>query len=59
VNLNVDFHQGGRDFLTRSNTMGFSATASFQRSVFGLDRFKSFGISDDIDLAIRVEFMKN
>ena len=37
VNLNVDFHGAGRNFLTRSKTMGFSATVSFQRSVFGLD----------------------
>ena len=59
VNLNVDFHGGGRNFLTRSNTMGFSATANFQRSVFGLDRFTSFGVGDDIDLEIHVEFMEN
>ena len=59
VNINVDFHGGGRNFLTRSNTMGFSATASFQRSVFGLDRFTSFGVGDEIDLEIHVEFMEN
>ncbi len=59
VNLNVDFHGGGRNFLTRSNTMGFSADATFQRSVFGLDRFTSFGVGDDIDLEIHVEFMEN
>lgn len=59
VNLNVDFHGGGRNFLTRANTMGFSATASFQRSVFGLDRFTSFGIGDEIELEVHVEFMEN
>jgi len=56
VNLDVAFHGGGRNFLTRKNTLGFSATASFQRSVFGLDRFTSFGVGDDIDLEIHIEF---
>lgn len=59
VNLNVNFHGGGRNFLTRSNTMGFSADATFQRSVFGLDRFTSFGVGDEIELEIHVEFMEN
>ena len=59
VNLNVDFHGGGRNFLTRANTVGFSANTTFQRSVFGLDRFTSFGVGDDIELEIHVEFMEN
>lgn len=59
VNLNVEFHGGGRNFLTRANTVGFSADATFQRSVFGLDRFTSFGVGDDIELEIHVEFMEN
>ena len=57
VALEVDFHGGGRNFLTRSYTVGFSASANFQRSTFGLDRFVSFGIGDDIELEIHVEFM--
>lgn len=59
VNLNVNFHGGGRNFLTRANTLGFSADTTFQRSVFGLDRFTSFGVGDDIELEIHVEFMEN
>ena len=59
VNLNVNFHGGGRNFLTRANTVGFSADTTFQRSVFGLDRFTSFGVGDDIALEIHVEFMEN
>jgi len=58
VNLNVDFHGGGRNFLTRSYTLGFSGSASFQRSDFGVDRFTSFGIGDDITLEIHVEFQE-
>ncbi len=57
VNLEITFHGGGRNFLTRSYTLGFSANATFQRSEFGVDRFTSFGIGDEIELEIHVEFM--
>ena len=57
VNLEVNFHGGGRNFLTRSYTVGFSGSAKFNRSDFGLDRFTSFGVGDEIDLEIHVEFM--
>ena len=59
VNINVDFHGAGRNFLTRSYTSGFSASATFLRSEFGLSRFTSFGIGDEIELEIHVEFMRN
>ena len=57
VNLEVNFHGGGRNFLTRSYTVGFSASATFLRSEFGVDRFTSFGVGDEIELEIHVEFM--
>jgi len=57
VNLEISFHGGGRNFLTRSYTVGFSATARFLRSDFGVDRFTSFGVGDEIELEIHVEFM--
>ena len=57
VGLEVNFHGGGRNFLTRSYTVGFSGSAKFNRSDFGLDRFTSFGVGDEIDLEIHVEFM--
>jgi polyisoprenoid-binding protein YceI len=57
VNLEVNFHGGGRNFLTRSYTVGFSGSATFNRSDFGLDRFTSFGVGDEIELEIHVEFM--
>ncbi len=57
IDLEINFHGGGRNFLTRSYTVGFSASATFQRSAFGLDRFARFGIGDDIELEIHVEFM--
>jgi len=57
VNLEINFHGGGRNFLTRSYTVGFSASATFLRSEFGVDRFTSFGVGDEIELEIHVEFM--
>ncbi len=57
INLEINFHGAGRNFLTRSYTVGFSANGTFQRSDFGLDRFTSFGVGDDIELEIHVEFM--
>lgn len=58
VNLEVEFHGGGRNFLTRSYTLGFSGSATFLRSEFGVDRFTSFGVGDEIELEIHVEFME-
>lgn len=58
VLLNVTFHGGGRNMLTRKNTLGFSATASFKRSDFGVSRFTSMGVGDDINLEIHVEFQE-
>jgi len=57
VDLEINFHGGGRNFLTRSYTLGFSASTSFLRSDYGLDRFTSFGVGDEKKLEIHVEFM--
>lgn len=56
VNIEVNFHGGGRNFLTRRYTLGFSASMEFQRSAFGLDNMVAFGVGDDIELEIHVEF---
>jgi len=56
VMLNVDFHGGGRNFLTRKYTLGFSGGVNFQRSTFGMDNLVAFGVGDDIELEIHVEF---
>lgn len=58
VNLNVNFHGGGRNFLTRRYTLGFSADTSFLRSEWGMDTFTSFGVGDEIGLEIHVEFQE-
>lgn len=58
LNLVVTFNGGGRNFLTRSYTLGFQASANFLRSDFGVDRFTNFGVGDDIELEIHVEFQE-
>jgi polyisoprenoid-binding protein YceI len=58
VTLTVNFNGGGRNFLTRSYTLGFSATTTVQRSLFGLDNLVAFGIGDNIELDVHVEFME-
>ena len=59
VDLTVNFNGGGRNFLTRSYTVGFSGSAVFNRSDFGVDRFTSFGVGDEIELEVHVEFMES
>jgi len=58
VVLNGTFHGGGRNMLTRKNTLGFSANATFKRSDFGVSKFTSMGVGDDITLEINVEFQE-
>ncbi|MEX0740347.1 MAG: YceI family protein [Pseudohongiella sp.] len=56
VTMTVNFNGGGRNFLTRRYTLGFSATAEFLRSDFGLDNMVAFGVGDDIQVEVHVEF---
>lgn len=58
VAIEVSFNGGGRVTFPPPPvyTIGFSASASFQRSTFGIDRFVTFGVGDEIELEIHVEF---
>jgi polyisoprenoid-binding protein YceI len=56
VDMTVTFNGGGRNMLTRRYTLGFSANVEFKRSEFGLDNLVPFGIGDDVELEIHVEF---
>lgn len=58
VPITVNFNGGGRNMLTRSYTLGFSANTSFQRSNFGMDNLVSFGVGDEVELEIHVEFQE-
>ena len=42
--------------IFKINHLGFSANTTFQRSNHGLDNMVSFGVGDDIELEIHVEF---
>lgn len=61
VAMEVTFNGGGRVSFPPPPvyTIGFSASASFQRSTFGIDRFVSFGVGDEIELEIHVEFQES
>lgn len=61
VAIEVSFNGGGRVTFPPPPvyTIGFSASASFQRSTFGIDRFVSFGVGDEIELEIHVEFQES
>lgn len=56
VDMTVTFNGGGRNMLTRRYTLGFSASVEFKRSEFGMSNLIPFGIGDDIELEIHVEF---
>ncbi len=61
VAMEVSFNGGGRVSFPPPPvyTIGFSASASFLRSTFGIDRFVSFGVGDEIELEIHVEFQES
>lgn len=55
--LDVTFHGGGNNMLTGAYTLGFSATTSFNRSVFGVD-YLTPAIADKVDIEVFAEFQK-
>lgn len=55
VTLNVVFNGGGRDRLRGAYVTGFSATATIDRTVFGVDRFSGL-VGDLATIEIEAEF---
>ncbi len=55
--LDVVFNGGGDNMLTGAYTLGFSATTSFNRSVFGID-YLTPAIADKVDIEVFAEFQK-
>jgi polyisoprenoid-binding protein YceI len=55
--LDVTFNGGGNNMLTGAYTLGFSATTSFNRSVFGVD-YLTPAIADKVDIEVFAEFQK-
>ncbi|PHS39446.1 MAG: polyisoprenoid-binding protein [Robiginitomaculum sp.] len=56
VSLNTIFNGAGKSFGHKGKTLGFSATGSLKRSDFGLDTLLNFGIGDEVNFTIEVEF---
>lgn len=58
VDVSVRFNGAANNLLTGKYTLGFSASATFLRSQFGLDRYIPT-VGDDITLEIHAEFQKH
>ena len=58
IEIDVSFNGGGDNMLTGKYTVGFSATTSFNRSVFGID-YLIPAVADKVDVEIFAEFQKN
>lgn len=58
ITISVYFNGGATNFLTYKYTIGFSATSTFKRSEFGLDRYIPT-VGDEIELEVHAEFQKN
>lgn len=58
VTLAVTFNGYGRNPLTRQDTLGFSATGTFSRSLFGIPTWYP-AVSDDVRVRIEAEFVKD
>lgn len=58
VTLDVTFNGGGNDLLRGGYVVGFSATGSFSRKAFGIDKFDGI-IDDDVDIEIEAEFKRS
>ncbi len=60
VTLDVTFNGATRDPLRRgARVVGFSATATLRRSDFGADAYVNFGVSDEVEVWIEAEFIRD
>lgn len=57
VTLDVVFNGGANDFLRRGYVVGFSATGSFSRKAFGIDKYEGL-VGDEVAIEIQAEFVK-
>ena len=56
LTLETTFNGAGKSFGNPGKTLGFSASARFKRSDFGLTHLTNFGIGDEVSLRIETEF---
>lgn len=58
LDVKVIFNGGATNILTQKYTIGFEASAEFNRSDYGMGRYTP-SIGDKVELEIHVEFQKN
>jgi polyisoprenoid-binding protein YceI len=58
MTINAKFEGGASNILTGKYTLGFSATGSFLRSEFGMEKFIPL-VGDEVLLETYAEFLKN
>jgi len=56
--VSATFNGGANNILTGKYTLGFSASASFSRSEFGMDKFVPL-VGDEVTIETYAEFLKN
>ncbi|WP_460052638.1 YceI family protein [Sessilibacter sp. MAH2] len=57
VQFIVTFNGGANNWLTGKYTIGVSAVGQFNRSDFGMDKYKDF-VSDQVNIEVYAEFQK-
>lgn len=57
LTINAIFNGGADNLITRKYTIGFSATASLQRSAYGMDAFSAF-VGDTVEVELHGEFLR-
>lgn len=55
VDLDVEFNKLGQHPMSKAQVAGFSATAYFKRSDFGMNYGVEMGLGDDVTIEIQVE----
>lgn len=56
--LDVTYNGGATDPLRGADVVGFSATATIDRTAFGADAYVNFGVGATVELLIEAEFLK-
>lgn len=58
VTLDVTFNGGAVNFITGKFTLGFQATATLNRTEFGMTKFAPKVVGEEVTLEIHVEFVE-
>lgn len=55
--MNINFHGGATNLLTRKYTIGFTAKGVIERSDFGMDSYKAI-IGNEVEIEVYAEFQR-